>query len=166
MINLVNKEPRIEVLKEKKLVGKSLQMSFAENKTVELWKSFMPFRNEIQNTNGSNLYSMQLFEPGFFEMFSPLNKFEKRAAIEVRNFDSVPAEIDKFILPGGLYAVFRYRGKASEAAETFGYIYYSWLPNSDYILDDRPHFEILGEKYKNDHPDSEEEIWIPVRMRT
>ena len=110
MINLINKEPRIEVLKEKKLVGKSLQMSFAENKTVELWKSFMPFRNEIENTIGSDLFSMQVFEPGFFEMFSPLNKFEKRATIEVLNFDSVPSEMEKFILPGGLYAVIQYRG--------------------------------------------------------
>ena len=166
MINLINKEPQIKILKEKKLVGKSLIMSFAENKTVELWKSFMPLRNEIKNIIGNNLYSMQVFEHGFFDIFSPLNKFEKRAAIEVSGFDSVPAEMEKFILPSGLYAVFLYRGKASEASETFGYIYYSWLPDSGYELDNRPHFEILGEKYKNDHPDSEEEIWIPIKIKT
>jgi hypothetical protein len=26
-------------------------------------------------------------------------------------------------------------------------------------------FEILGDKYINDHPDSEEEIWIPVKLK-
>jgi AraC family transcriptional regulator len=29
-------------------------------------------------------------------------------------------------------------------------------------LDDRPHFEVLGEKYKNNDPTSEKEIWIPI----
>jgi AraC family transcriptional regulator len=39
------------------------------------------------------------------------------------------------------------------------------LPNSNYHLDDRPHFEILGEKYKNADPGSEEEIWIPIKAK-
>lgn len=34
-----------------------------------------------------------------------------------------------------------------------------------YEIDFRPHFEILGEKYKNNDPGSEEEVWIPVRPR-
>jgi AraC family transcriptional regulator len=43
------------------------------------------------------------------------------------------------------------------------YIFNTWLPKSGYQLDRRPHFEILGEKYKNNNPDSEEEIWIPIQ---
>jgi AraC family transcriptional regulator len=43
------------------------------------------------------------------------------------------------------------------------YIFNTWLPQSNYQLAPRPHFEILGEKYKNNHPDSEEEIWIPIQ---
>jgi len=27
------------------------------------------------------------------------------------------------------------------------------------------HFELLGEKYKNNHPDSEEEVWIPIKEK-
>jgi AraC family transcriptional regulator len=30
-------------------------------------------------------------------------------------------------------------------------------------LDQRPHVEVMGEKYKNNDPDSEEEIWIPIK---
>jgi len=29
-----------------------------------------------------------------------------------------------------------------------------------------PRIEILGEKYRNNDPDSEEEIWIPVKAKT
>ena len=54
---------------------------------------------------------------------------------------------------------------ASEGPETYKYIFETWLPDSDYLIDDRPHFAIMGEKYIGDSPDSKEELWIPVRRR-
>ena len=35
---------------------------------------------------------------------------------------------------------------------------------SNYEIAERQHFAVMGEKYKKDHADSEEEIWIPVRQ--
>jgi len=161
----INMKPRIETLAEKKLVGKRMIMSFFDNKTGELWKSFMPRRKEIQNNIGIELYSMQIYAPLFFNNFNPNTAFEKWAAIEVTNFDTIPNEMETFTLTSGLYAVFQYKGAAGEAANTFQYILGTWLPNSEYTLDRRPHFEILGEKYKNNDPDSEEEIWIPIKPK-
>jgi AraC family transcriptional regulator len=54
---------------------------------------------------------------------------------------------------------------ASTDTSTFEYIFRVWLPASEYLLDDRPHFEILGAKYKDNDPESEEEIWIPVQKK-
>ena len=68
------------------------------------------------------------------------------------------------MLPEGNYAVFNYKGLSTDTA-VFHYIFFEWLPNSDWVLDDRPHFEVLGSKYKNDSVDSEEEIWIPVKAK-
>ena len=161
----INMKPRIENLTEKKLVGKRMIMSFSNNKTGELWRSFMPRRKEIKNNMGSELYSIQIYAPLFFNNFNPNTAFEKWATIEVTNFDTVPNEMEAFTLTSGLYAVFLYQGTASEAANTFQYILGTWLPNSEYTLDNRPHFEILGEKYKNNDPDSEEEIWIPIKPK-
>jgi AraC family transcriptional regulator len=45
------------------------------------------------------------------------------------------------------------------------YIFMEWLPQSNYQLDNRPHFQILGEKYKHNQPDSEEEVWIPIKTK-
>ena len=73
--------------------------------------------------------------------------------------------METFTLIGGLYVVFLYQGIASAGAKTFQYILGTWLPNSEYTLDNRPHFEILGEKYKNEDPSSEEEIWIPIKFK-
>jgi AraC family transcriptional regulator len=155
-------QPRIENLNEKKLVGRRLTMSLANNKTGELWASFMSKRNTISNRLTTSLISMQLYSLTYFTDFKPTNTFEKWATAEVSDFDTVSDDLEKFILPGGLYAVFDYKGSSNDPS-IFQYIFGTWLPNSDYVLDHRPHFEILGEKYKNNDPTSEEEIWIPIQ---
>ncbi len=157
--------PRIETLNEKKLVGKRLTMSFANYKIGELWRSFTQGRKDITHNLTNDLISLVVYKPEHFADFKPTNEFERWAAIEVVNFDSVPAEMETFVLSGGLYAVFDYKGLSTDNS-IFQYIFGTWLPGSDYVLDNRPHFEVLGEKYKNNDPTSEEEIWIPVRPKS
>ena len=125
----------------------------------------MPRRNEIQNSTSTNLYSLQVYSPSFFTSFDENAIFEKWAAMEVADFSILPGGMESFILPGGLYAVFLYQGEARDASPFFQFIFKTWLPGFTYELDKRPHFEILGEKYKRDDPSSEEEIWMPIRER-
>lgn len=159
-------QPEIQTLAQKNLVGKRSIMSFANNQTFELWRSFMPMRKEISNNLNADLISMQVYEDtNYFSNFNPDTTFEKWAAVEVTDFDKIPAELETYILPAGLYAVFIHQNIASTANQTFEYIFKTWLPASDYVLDHRPHFEILGEKYKNNDPSSEEEVWIPVKLK-
>ena len=157
-------KPRIETIKDKKLIGMRLIMSVADNKTAELWSGFMPRRRALHNNLSDDLISMQNYSPSYFTNFTPTNDFEKWATIEVSNFDHVPKDMETYILKGGLYAVFDYKGLPTDSS-IFQYIFGSWLPNSDYDLDDRPHFEVLGNKYKNNDPNSEEEIWIPIKTK-
>ena len=124
----------------------------------------MPRRKEIKNAASKDLYSMQIYSPTHFQNFSPDNEFEKWAAVEVSSFDSIPPDMESYTLVGGLYAVFLHKGSSTDT-RTFQYIFGTWLPTSDFVLDNRPHFELLGEKYKNNDPTSEEEIWIPVRKK-
>jgi AraC family transcriptional regulator len=156
---------RIETIAAKKLVGKRMKMSLSNNRTTRLWQNFMSRRKEIQAPIGTTLYSMQVFAPSYFDNFSPDTEFEKWATVEVANFDAVPDDLETIVLPEGLYAVFLHQGPASAGAKTFQYIFGTWLPNSAYTLDERPHFEILGEKYKNEDPSSEEEICIPIKPK-
>jgi AraC family transcriptional regulator len=161
----MNQIPRIEYLSEKKLIGKYLKMSLADNKTVELWRAFMPRRKEIQNNLTTDLLSMQVYDtPQYFRHFNPHALFEKWAVVEVADFDVVPEGMEIFTLPSGQYAVFTHKG-ASVDTSLFQYIFSEWLPNSEFILVNRPHFELLGAKYKGNSPDSEEEIWIPIEEK-
>ncbi len=156
--------PRIETLKEKKIAGTRLTMSFANYKVGELWKSFMPRRKEITNNLTNDLISLAVYKPTHFANFNPTNEFERWAAVEVADFDNLPNEMETFVLTGGLYAVFDYKGLSTDNS-IFQYILGTWLPSSVYVLDDRPHFEVLGDKYKNNDPTSEEEIWIPIKTK-
>lgn len=159
-------KPSIEVFKETKLVGKNLKMSFSNDKTFELWKSFSPNRKKIENQVNANLFSVDIYpRSNFFEQFNINEEFEKWAAIEVNGFDQIPDEMETLIIPEGLYAVFQYKGKPSEAQATFQFIYGVWLPNSDYEMDNRPYFALMGEKYSGENPDSEEDFWIPIRAK-
>lgn len=154
--------PRIQNIGSKKLVGKRLPMSLADYKIAALWGHFMPKRKDIKNNLTNDLFSLVVYQPTHFTDFKPTNTFERWAAVEVTDFDNVPTEMETFVLPSGLYAVFDYKGPNTDNS-IFQYILGTWLPNSGYVLDDRPHFEVLGDRYKNNDPTSEEEIWIPIK---
>jgi len=157
---------RIEMLPKKTLVGKSTRMSLTNNKTRELWQSFMVNKTAIANVIGTDLYSIQVYdELHYFKNFSPQTEFTKWAAIEVDSFKNIPNGFDTIVIESGLYAVFLHKGSASEFQKTFQFIFNQWLPKSEYTLDHRPHFELLGENYVNDDSSSEEEVWLPIKKK-
>ena len=140
-------------------------MSFSDNKTEALWRGFMPHRKEIHNSIGIELYSIEIYPSDFFNPFNPQAEFEKWAAVEVSNFDTIPSDMQSLTISTGLYAVFLYKGPASGGPQTYQYILGTWLPQSNYLLDNRPHLAVMGEKYKHDDPSSEEELWVPVQPK-
>lgn len=158
-------QPKIKLLKEKKLIGKRLVMSLANDLTPELWKSFMVRHKEITGKLTNDFICAQIYDSKYFEAFNPSNKFEKLAMIEVAGFEHIPSDMETFTLIQGFYAVFEYKGSDLDD-RIYEYIFTSWLPSSNFQLDDRPHFQILGKNYKPNDPESEEEIWIPVIQKT
>ncbi|WP_349522727.1 GyrI-like domain-containing protein [Muricauda sp. NFXS6] len=156
--------PRIQTLPPTLLVGKKSITSFADNNTFDLWQSFSPRKKEIKHSLNDDLYSVEIYpNTSFFQNFNPTQAFEKWVAIAVLEIDEIPKGMQSLTIPEGLYAVFPYQGKPSEAMETFRYIYSDWLPNSEYEMDDRPYFALMGAKYKGEHPESEEEFWVPIK---
>ena len=125
----------------------------------------MPVRKEIRSLIDSNLYSLEVFPAGYFDNFNPVKIFQKWAGVEVSDFNEIPLGMETLIIPSGKYAVFIHKGPAKQANATYQEIFSEWLPNSEYNVDDRPHFAIMSEKYKKDDPDSEEEIWIPIKIK-
>ena len=123
----------------------------------------MARRNEVSGRLGTNFFSLQVYPDGYFlQAFDPSVLFTKYALVEVSQSTATPEGMLNFQLDGGLYAVFHHKGNDTSI---FQEIYTQWLPNSEYELDNRPHFELLGEKYKNGDPNSEEEIYVPIKTK-
>jgi AraC family transcriptional regulator len=157
---------RIENIPSKKLVGSHAKMCYTNNKTFELWRNFMLRRMEIQNRITTDLISMQAFDKSFdFKKFTLDTEFEKWAVAEVADFNNVPDGMETYTLQGGMYAVFLHQGDSINFQKTFQYIFGYWLQQSEYQLDNREHFEVLSDRYKLNDPESEEEIWIPIKLK-
>lgn len=154
--------PEIRSIESKILVGLHMTMNLIQNKTPELWRTFMQRRNELTHRISNDLFSLQIYPVNYFSAFNPNTDFVKWAAAEVSDDVIIPEGMDTMALSGGTYAVFEHKG-SNDPAAVFRFIYTEWLPGSGYQLDNRPHFEVLGANYKNNDPASEEEIWIPIR---
>ena len=139
-------------------------MSFAENTTGTLWTGVMPGLLQMPGRVGKLLFSCEVYPSSdFFTAFNPSTPFAKWAAVEVATIGGLPDGTEILGVPEGLYAVFAYCGDGSDAADFYTYIFTRWLPTSGYLLDNRPHLAIMGDKYRKGDCKSEEEICIPVR---
>ena len=168
MINIqlmnTNTKPQINSISSKKLVGLSKEMSLINNKSFELFYNFAKQKEQI-NAVSSDIYEVIIYNKNYFKKFNPSNNFEKWVTLEVFDSESVPEGMNVLILEKELYAVFNYRGTMKDFGSFMNYIFTEWLPQSNYELDNRPHFQILGNKYKHNQPDSEEEVWIPIKTK-
>jgi len=72
-------EPRIEILPEKEIVGNGLKCHFRTTKPTNCGRVLLPSRREIKNNIGSDLYSVEVYEPLYFKNFNPEKEFDKWA---------------------------------------------------------------------------------------
>jgi AraC family transcriptional regulator len=160
-------EPEIKTIQPKTLIGKKTRMSMANNQTQTLWQSFMPHLRSIKHIVSSGLYAMQIYDQVFtIETINPQTEFEHWAAIEVSYVEDLPDNFSTHLLEGGKYAVFIHKGLPQDFPKTLQYIFQQWLPQSEFQLDHREHFQLMGEKYKNNDPTSEEEVWVPIILKS
>ena len=152
----------IRTLPSKVLIGMKQAMSISKNSTGPLFRSFRPKRHQIPNLIDDATWDLRVYPGDYFSEFDPSKTFIKWALAEVSATGTLPGDMETFQIQGGLYAVFHYKGLCSDP-KVFQWIFSEWLPQSGYALDDRPHFEILTGKTRLNDPESEEEIWVPIK---
>ena len=145
------------------LVGMRMEMSLSDNRIPEIWRRFMPRRQEIEHRVSEELISMRQHEPGFdIRRFNPATVFHQWAAVEVEKGGKVPEGMEMIEVPEGKYAVFLHRGGPATAGRSYSYIYGEWMPASGYVPAQRPSYEVMGARYGDGGADSEEELWIAI----
>ena len=156
--------PKLIKLDAQRIIGLSRVMSFADDKTSLLWQSFMPRRREIEHTKNVDFISLQLYPEKFMSSgFNVHLLFEKWAAVAVSENAVPPEGMKELTIPEGMYAIFDHQGPANEFQRTTNYIYNKWLPDSDFILDNRPHYEVLPDGYNPRDDDATEQVFIPIK---
>lgn len=167
MNNLIKLQPKIMDIAAIHLVGMKEKTSVATMNPAEQWKQFMQRRNEVVHIP-NKYFSVQEYPTDYsFQQFNPTALFEKWAAVSVNDIVEIPKGMDAMTIPAGTYAMFLHKGTMQYFPKLMQYIIGVWLPNSDYELDGRPHFEQLDERYLGpENPNSEEEIWIPIKLKT
>ncbi|MFN7116228.1 MAG: GyrI-like domain-containing protein [Saprospiraceae bacterium] len=147
-------------------VGMRIQTTLAAQQTLALWQRFKPRVKEISHRADANFYSLQLYDAALsFTEFSSHTAFEKWAAVEVTQVVNLPEGMELLTVPAGTYAVFVHHEPAHTFPQTSQYIFGTWLPQSAYELDQRPHFEVMTPQYQPQDEQAQEEIWVPVRLK-
>ncbi len=136
---------------------KSQMLQHEYGNIIALWKRFMPRHKEILNSLNHEFIALQDYN----HPNDNNRPFDIWATVEVSDYKAIPGEMSSYTIPGGLYAVFLHKGM--NAGATYQHIMTEWLPTSGYVIDNRPHFQIMGEKYKNGSPDSEEDFYVPIK---
>ena len=151
--------PQLITIQRKKVIGMKSSMHHNEFVNIAaLWKRFMPRQKEIGNRSNNELIALQIYDD-FNAMENPFNIW---ACVEVSNINTVPDGMAPFTILEGDYAVFLHKGM--NASKTYQQIMTEWLPTSGYEIDNRPHFQVMGAKYINGSPNSEEDFYVPIRL--
>ena len=80
------------------------------------------------------------------------SKLRVSVCITVPEGTAVDGEIGKMVIPAGKYAAARFELATGEYQEAWDWVFSAWLPESGYLPDERPCFEL----YHNDpatHPE-------------
>jgi AraC family transcriptional regulator len=164
---VITMEPKIVKREAIRMIG---IMYYGDNKNWEIpkiWEEFMPLMKKIPNC----LPVQEAFGLCFYtESFSKNGLFYYLAALPVSSLEEIPMELVGKTLPASEYAVFTHKGplagKTKNIKDTYAYAYGTWLPNSPYMNPFAFDFEYYDERYKgNDNPESEIDVYIPIRKR-
>jgi AraC family transcriptional regulator len=88
--------------------------------------------------------------------------FEYMSAIEVPDFESVPADLGRMRIQAQRYAVFTHSGPVAKLRQTWAEIWNEWLPASGYQTADVPDFERYDERFDPVTGQGIVEIWFPI----
>ena len=127
----------------------------------EFWRSeFLPWLR-ANGLAGRICYGIGHDDPSL----TPAAKCRYDACVEVDNGFTVTGRTLLGHLPGGRYAVGRFRGRAERIGDFWVEMFREWLPASGYQYDARPCFERYRGKADNEAEDGvfEADICIPVR---
>ena len=148
------------ILEKSTFMGFSTETSLLENQTALVFKQLMIWRKDSDEHRAQPVYDIKVYPEAYFSSFNPSRSFTKWAAVQQQNTKQIDG-LQSYDVDNGLYLCFTCEGSVS--AQFFQELYTSWLPQSEYELDDRPHFDKIWPDSAQRGAVLKEEIYIPVK---
>jgi len=166
LVRNVTVHPRIVELPEIRVAGIRGETTLRDNRLRELWDRTNSLYSQIPNRIPGGR-SFGICEACAENTLYTMNEdilFTEVAGTEVSSFEGLTEPFVQKVIPGGRYAVFTHRGTLRMLPQTFDYIWGTWFLTTKEKLDWREDFELYDERFLGyDHPDSEVDLYIPVR---
>lgn len=166
LVRNVTVHPRIVELPEIRIAGIRGETTLRDNRLRELWDRTNSLYKQIPNRipGGRSFGICEACAENTLYTMNDDILFTEVAGTEVSSFEGLTEPFVQKIIPGGRYAVFTHRGTLRMLPQTFDYIWGTWFLTTKEELDWREDFELYDERFLGyDHPDSEVDLYIPVR---
>jgi len=149
-------DPRIVSWPAFRVVGLKYRGKNEKNEIPQLWQSIGPRVGEIKNIADDHVaYGISA------NMDESTGEFDYIAGSEVSTAKEIPEGMFCFEVPDAKYAVFS--TTLPKIGETFHNAYHTWLPESGYQATGGPELEVYDERFDPQDPDSEFDLYIPVK---
>lgn len=122
----------------------------------KLWDRFIPHIGKVPGQKGDLTYGVCCNPDG-------KGGFEYVAGVEISKLDDLPESYRWVEIQPQQYAVFTHQGGLDSLAQTFAYIWKSWLPASGREAADAPEFERYSADFDPQTGGGVLEIWVPLK---
>lgn len=130
----------------------------------ESWFELKSNLNSIERTNEHTMYGFEDYSEEFSS--EPL-AFYYMAGVEVDKDTKLPEDMYRKVVPKAKYAVFTVNGNNAngEIGKAFRYIYFVWLPHSEYCIDPDAlfDFEYYDERWDCQFGAAQMDIYVPIK---
>ncbi len=157
-------EPRFEEREEFVIAGYRKHTGEGFDVIGEAWFELKSNMGAIERKNEHTMYGFEDYSEEFSS--EPL-AFYYMAGVEVDKNTILPEGVYRKVVPKAKYAVFTVNGNNAdgEIRKAFRYIYFVWLPNSEYCIEQNTlfDFEYYDERWDCQFKAAQMEIYIPVK---
>lgn len=157
-------EPRFEEREEFVIAGYRKHTRDGFNVIGESWFELKSNLDAIERKNKHTMYGFEDYSEEFCS--EPLS-FYYMAGVEVEKDTPLQEGMCRKVVQKAKYAVFTVNGNNAngEIGEVFKYIYFVWLPNSEYYIDENALFdyEYYDERWDCQFGAAQMDIYVPVR---
>ncbi len=130
-------------------------------------ESWFELKSNLGAVERKNEHTMYGFEDYSEEFSSDPLAFYYMAGVEVDKDTPLPEGMYRKVVKKSKYAVFTVNGNNAngEIGKAFRYIYFSWLPNSEYCIDEDAllDFEYYDERWDCQFGAAQMDIYVPVK---